>query len=470
MNKHTLFYYPYASLTNEQLPLLKVAALYFDKLVILDPVGASWATVGADHVARDAVTLLKNAGILEIVTPADVLAKYSDALAEAVRRDMADREFLALCDSHTRWTLSLAKVPQQLQTDQAMRHLMGDFAREVARNSAMFREQAGVNPTEYYEYAEAGQAFDEYREGYGGAVEYRYADFPLALGEAIMLNHALFTGLLHSGATPITDDPFHSQVLAHKLQRMTQEPTIRQAIAGRAAQRKLKTEALAAVALTDAQVKLPILHPAVPLAEVLEYRQKNPDALAQVREMLGLMARRIEAEPWSADFAHEIETKTVPELIGQLTDAAKARDVLRTIRIAKLKVRIEPAELKKQELGPTTQAAIKDFNAKYKLKGSGKPDPETFERLESVAASRPSRKKMLRVKSAETLIAPTRPLLLNTVNGRVGDLQRSLAFLGHKVAKHEFDTHTFGATTRKSVLCRRSPIPEVPFVASKTWR
>lgn len=98
------------------------------------------------------------------------------------------------------------------------------------------------------------------------------------------------------------------------------------AIAGRAEQRKLKAGALAAAALTDAQVKLPILHSAVPLAEVLEYRQKNPDALAKVRETLGLMARRIEAEPWSADFANEIETKTVPELIGQLTDVAKARD------------------------------------------------------------------------------------------------------------------------------------------------
>lgn len=336
MSSHNLFYYPYASFTNEQLPLLKVAALYFDKLIILDPVGASWATVGADHVARDAVTLLKEADILEVVTPADVLAKYAGPLNEAIRRDMADREFLELCDAQAkatgkqRWTLSLAKVPQQLQTDQAtdeaMRHLMGDFAREVARDSGQFREQAGVNPSEYYEYAERGQAFDEYREGYGGNVEYRYADFPLALGEAIMMNHALFTGLLHAGATPITDDPFHSQVLAHKLQRMAQEPAIRQAIAGRAEQRKLKAEALAAAALTDTQVKLPILHPAVPLTEVLEYRQENPEALAKVRETLGLMARRIEAEPWSADFAREIETKTVPELIGQLTDAARARD------------------------------------------------------------------------------------------------------------------------------------------------
>ncbi|MFC0708307.1 hypothetical protein [Azorhizophilus paspali] len=196
MAEHSLFYYPYASLTNEQLPLLKVAALYFDKLIILDPVGASWATVGADHVARDAITLLKGAGILEVVTPADVLAKYAGPVTEAVRRDMADREFLELCDAQVqatgkqRSTLALAKVPQQPQTDQAIRHLMGDFAREVAKDSGHFREHAGGNPGEYYEYAERGQAFDEYREGYGGNVEYRYADFPLALGEAIMMNHA----------------------------------------------------------------------------------------------------------------------------------------------------------------------------------------------------------------------------------------------------------------------------------------
>jgi hypothetical protein len=245
---------------------------------------------------------------------------------------MTDREFLELCDAQVQatgkqpWTLALAKAPQQLQTDKARRQLMGDFAREVAKNPGQLSEQVGVNPSEYYEYAERGQAFDEYREGYGGNVEYCYADLPLALGEAIMMNHALFTGLLHSRATPITDDPFHSQVLAHKLQRIAQEPVIRQVVASRADQRKLKAAVFATTALTDAQVNLPILHPAVPLAEVLEYRNKNQDALAKVRETLGLMARRIQAEPWSADFAHEIETKTVPELIGQLTDASKARD------------------------------------------------------------------------------------------------------------------------------------------------
>ncbi len=59
MTEHNLFYYPYASFTNVQLPLLKVAALYFDKFCILDPVGASWDSVSADHHPREAVNLLR---------------------------------------------------------------------------------------------------------------------------------------------------------------------------------------------------------------------------------------------------------------------------------------------------------------------------------------------------------------------------------------------------------------------------
>lgn len=39
MTENNLFYYPYASFTDAQLPLLKMPALYFDKLVFLDPVG-----------------------------------------------------------------------------------------------------------------------------------------------------------------------------------------------------------------------------------------------------------------------------------------------------------------------------------------------------------------------------------------------------------------------------------------------
>jgi hypothetical protein len=119
-----------------------VAALWYDKLVMLDPVGASSNTIGADQAACDAVTLLKDAGILEIITSATALAQNKRPMAEAIRRDMADRDFLDLCDAESqssgkqRWTLSLAKLPEDLQTDQAMRHLLGDFACEVASEAA----------------------------------------------------------------------------------------------------------------------------------------------------------------------------------------------------------------------------------------------------------------------------------------------------------------------------------------------
>ena len=56
MADHNLFYYVNAPFTDAQLALLKVAALYLDKLVILDPAGASWVTIGAHPHAREPVS------------------------------------------------------------------------------------------------------------------------------------------------------------------------------------------------------------------------------------------------------------------------------------------------------------------------------------------------------------------------------------------------------------------------------
>jgi hypothetical protein len=75
-----------------------------------------------------------------------------------------------------------------------------------------------------------------------------------------MVNHALFAGLLQAGATPISDDPFHSQALALKLARALQDPAVQQAQAIHARQQKL--DRLAASALLDAQLSLPVpVHP-----------------------------------------------------------------------------------------------------------------------------------------------------------------------------------------------------------------
>jgi hypothetical protein len=81
MSEHNLFYYPHTSFA--QLPLLKVAALYVDKLYIL----RSGRRELGDH-RRElpdwvAVKLLKDAGILQRMTPADVLARYTGPITNA---------------------------------------------------------------------------------------------------------------------------------------------------------------------------------------------------------------------------------------------------------------------------------------------------------------------------------------------------------------------------------------------------
>ncbi|MBE9570199.1 MAG: hypothetical protein IMF11_06220 [Proteobacteria bacterium] len=63
--------------------------------------------------------------------------RWMSLITDTIRQDMRDREFLHLCEARGggRWTLSLAKVPQDMQTDQTIRHLLGDFARRAAREA-----------------------------------------------------------------------------------------------------------------------------------------------------------------------------------------------------------------------------------------------------------------------------------------------------------------------------------------------
>ena len=41
MSTHNIFYYPYTFFDKTQLPLLKAAAIYFDKIYVLDPLKAN---------------------------------------------------------------------------------------------------------------------------------------------------------------------------------------------------------------------------------------------------------------------------------------------------------------------------------------------------------------------------------------------------------------------------------------------
>jgi hypothetical protein len=158
------------------------------------------------------------------------------------------------------------------------------------------------------------EPYDELRDVLGKTVEYRYADYPLPLGESIMLNHALFAGMLLKGATPVTDDSFHKAVLDLKLKRAWRVPQIAQALEDKTRRRGFASAELAVSALTDQLLQLPALSTRLPIEEVVEYRLKHSDNLAAARRELALMAQRIRSDPWSPEFAADIEHQVIPDL------------------------------------------------------------------------------------------------------------------------------------------------------------
>jgi hypothetical protein len=320
MNEHNLFYYPYASFSDNQKLLLKAAALYFDKLYILDPFKASYDGIGPGDKSQH-VNMLEKEGILERVSPEKVLHDYENAITNAIRSDLHDPEFIKLCKTSGRaqyWTLALAKVPKDIREDpnlkpldRSMQRLMGDVPREVVPDVSRYAE-------------DFANVYDEYREGSSGMVEYRYSGYPLELGESIMINHALYGSLLNTGAVPLTDDQFHNDVLALKIRRAQQDPEIRDILEDRARKRQMKSTQLAMTALTD--IDLAILSPEMPMEEILQYRKDHKDELARAREHLAILARKIRQNPWEKDFAEELEHDTLPEIQKTLMDAKKARD------------------------------------------------------------------------------------------------------------------------------------------------
>ncbi len=342
MNEHSIFYYPYASFRDDQVPLLKAAALYFDKLYILDPVKASWDMVGPAGGIQE-LRLLEQEGILHRVAPEEVLKVYEKAITAEILADMRDPKFLSLCQRKgrgRRWTLALAKVPKEIRSkyqslDTPMRRLMRDIPRKASMELKDYEEGGGYfegEPPRYVatlnraadEISETFNVYDEYREGGYGVMEYRYTEYPLSLGEAIMINHALFGGFLYTGAVPITDNSFHNEVLNLKIKSASNIPKIRAILKDRAKQRQLKKSQLAIKTLTD--LDLAIISPKIPMEEILQYRKNNADALGQTRQELGILARTIESQPWTEDFENELETKVLPKVHGILNEGKRIRN------------------------------------------------------------------------------------------------------------------------------------------------
>ncbi|MBT8340510.1 MAG: hypothetical protein HKP58_00855, partial [Desulfatitalea sp.] len=127
------------------------------------------------------------------------------------------------------------------------------------------------------------------------------------------------------------------------------------------------------------------------------------------------------------------------------------RTLVKAARIAKLEIDLSE-DMKTREQGLQTSNALRQFQKKYGLKGTGALNKETLERLVSVAASRVKPMKKLKVARTERLMKVRYPIRLNMKKSKVADLQKALVWIGCDINASEADAQVYGKTTRKAVI------------------
>lgn len=321
MNSHDVFYYPYSYFEDDDSPLLKLAALYFDKFYILDPELAHHDGVGISFPMRNNMKLLHEAGILELVKPSEVfkppiedeISEYEALVTDGIKADLNDNEFIRLCQQSARkqgWNISIAKIPSRLRDIPQLGD--GGMRRMLSRTS--YSEET------YFE------SFTEYREIPGGKIEYRVL-CNVEFGEAVMINHALVSGLLYKGATPITDDKFHFDAFKLKFKRAMDNPEIKEILEDIYSVDKINETLLVMQAFKDPRLELATIPNSFSLEEILKYRFKHENDLKECRKALCLMTSKIQNTPWSPNFEREIHREIISEKVAPaLLQAKQTRD------------------------------------------------------------------------------------------------------------------------------------------------
>jgi hypothetical protein len=308
MSRNRIFYYPHSAFEDDQRRVLQAAAFYFDELYVLDP--ESRGSRSQQGISDD-VALLEQERILHRVNPRDILAQYEPEITAAVREDLQDPAFVEACRTYPgpKWRIALEKVPDPVRRD-----FLG-LGVDWVTGQFRYLDNGPVHLVDSWQPPTRREPQDPV-----------YMEIAVPLAASVLLNHALFGGLLRTGATPLTDRPLQNTLLNIKIKRARNIPTLRVLLDEPERQRQVRADLFAMQALQDSLLNLPAMNPAVRMPEILEFRQEHKDELAQAREALGWMARRIEQEAWTPDFAQWVEHNGIPDVHDKLEEVQKARD------------------------------------------------------------------------------------------------------------------------------------------------
>jgi peptidoglycan hydrolase-like protein with peptidoglycan-binding domain len=170
-------------------------------------------------------------------------------------------------------------------------------------------------------------------------------------------------------------------------------------------------------------------------------------------------------ERLNAQVLEQIEKAAFTKRMGSLLQCANFHrlitSALTTAKIAGIQISAD--EVNQRKYGLTTKAATSALQKKYKLKQTnGDMTQETYDLLLSLKTSIPNPVRLVKPGNFSDLTLLPRRVRLNQVGPQVQALQKALAALGHPPSQSEYDTSTFGKTTRAALLAyqRSQHLPE----------
>jgi hypothetical protein len=321
-------YYPYTRIQSSE--SLKAMVLYFDKIHIISPNEASIGSFQDDAGFSE----LSSNGLIEYVSPSELLRQYDRVMTKSVIDDLTDHGFLRL--SHNArggtWQIFSEKVPSSL-ADHLLRKYFVDvpnfYAGEKASHFVREGPHEEISESSLRELIEARH--EQYTKRDSSAAnrdkeyhEYRHVTLPFEVGESLMINHAICASS-HFALTPITDSEMHNDFLIYKLSKASNSPILKRILKDYRYIKNIKTDLTAVTILSETVPSLT----GASVHDILEFRDENKDSMQAFRILMGQLSSEIQANFWDPDFQKQmidmIDDKVKPAIedLKVSTESAK---------------------------------------------------------------------------------------------------------------------------------------------------
>jgi len=293
-------YYPYTTIRS--LDSLKAMVLYFDSIHIIHP---DIISIGDTKSILPEVSILEKEKIIKYIPPAVLLHDYDAVITKSMINDLVEPDFIKLCRKKG--------LPSFLEiyAEKIPRLWIMQFSGRYTNRRMFMREY--------------------FRPG--------IVRLPFEVGETLMINHAL-SACAQFSLTPITDHIIHHTFLMHKFRKMQRASLVKKILADYGFIKDIRID-LASVEIISET--LPMLYKAK-LADLLEFRDQNKDALVKFKVEMGKVITEVEGNFWDEDFHKKVidivDSRVKPAIQGIKDSVDSVRD--RFLRILRRGAVISP--------------------------------------------------------------------------------------------------------------------------------